>query len=124
MLLLKNWHKIKIQDITLTWHFEHFTTFCHHHLLSSSQNVSSAVGCTPQAYTPCSCPASKLKKEPGDRGVSGLFDRGSYTKGPGTTPCQTDACRTLQQSLLPKGEGDRLQEGIGIRWAHQLPGTN
>lgn len=32
------------------------------------------MGCTPQAYKPCSCLASKLKKEPGDRDISGLFD--------------------------------------------------
>lgn len=37
------------------------------------------LGCTPRACKACTCPASRLKKEPGvsDRGIRGLMDRGS-----------------------------------------------
>ena len=39
------------------------------------------MGCLPQAYKPCACPASTLKKEPrvSNRDISGLMDEGTYT---------------------------------------------
>ena len=56
-------------------------------LLSSSQlsrtetPLRTVQGCMPQACKPCTCPASKLKKEPwgSDRDVNCLMDGGSYT---------------------------------------------
>ena len=39
------------------------------------------MGCPPQAYKPCACPASRLKKEPrvSNRDINGLMDEGTYT---------------------------------------------
>ena len=41
------------------------------------------MGCLPQAYKSCACPASRLKKEPrvSNRDISGLMDEGTYTSG-------------------------------------------
>ena len=43
--------------------------------------TSPQLGCSVQACSPCTCPASRLKKEPGDRNndLSGLMNRRSYT---------------------------------------------
>lgn len=50
-----------------------------------------SLGCTSQAFKPCSCPALRPKKEPSDsdRDIKGFSGRGSYTseaKGPGAMP--------------------------------------
>ena len=49
------------------------------------------LGCTPQTYEACACPASRPKKEPGvsNRDISGLTDSGTLTclkRDPGATP--------------------------------------
>ena len=74
----------------------------------------SLLGCTPQAYTPCACPASRPKKEPGagNRDISGLTDGGAYMSEArswrDTVPCagarRAGCGRTWRQSLL--GERD------------------
>ena len=65
------------------------------------------LGCTPQAGKFCSCPASRPKKEPGgsDRDISGLSDRGSYTKGPGTTP------QDMAAALATRGKEATIYRG-------------
>ena len=70
------------------------------------------LGCTPQTCKPCSCPALRPKKEPGDsdRDINGLLDRASYrsaAKHPAATPhCvrQTEGKTWQQSSLLGEKE--------------------
>lgn len=74
---------------------------------------SQLLGCTPQACKPCSCPASRPKKERARRQWQRhqrLSDRGSYAseaKGPGLTSChaQQTAGRTQLQSSVLAREG-------------------
>lgn len=46
------------------------------------------VGCTPQCYSPCSCPTLRLKKEPrvNDRDINNVLDK-VRSKDPGGLPC-------------------------------------
>ena len=79
---------------------------------------------------PCSCPASKLEKEPRDsnRDINQLLDKGSYksaAKDPGVTPHRERqrAGRTWQESSLRAGEkGPPFKGGTDVSLAHQLPG--
>ena len=87
--------------------------------------------CTPQARKPCTRPASKPKKEPGDgdRDNGGLLNRGFYmseAKGSwsDTPPCTADGRQDLAAVFTPRGRG-RLPvvEGIDIGWPISwLPG--
>ena len=55
------------------------------------------MGCTPQAYKVCACPALKLKKEPrvSNRDINGVMDGGPYTaearSWSDTPPCAADS---------------------------------
>ena len=90
-------------------------------------------GCTPQAYKACTCPVSRLKKEPrvNNRDINGLMDGGAYTSeaNPGVTPYRasyggTGQDRTGQQFSLLWGKGRLpVMGGIDLRWAHWLPGN-
>ena len=83
------------------------------------------LACTLKACKPCGCPASRPKNEPGDsnRDISGLLDRGLYTKGPGVT---LHCVQAGHGSSLSYSGRRRLPftGGIDVRWAHQLPGTD
>ena len=72
------------------------------------------LGCTPRAYKPCTCPASRLKKGPrvGDRAINDLMDEGltRLKRGPEATPHRVPQIRgrTGLQASLPEGrEGYR-----------------
>ena len=87
------------------------------------------LGCTPQAYKPCTCPASRLKKKPrvSNRDINSLMDWGAYTseaRSWSDTPlCVAEGRQDLAAVLAPQGEG-RLPfiGGIDVRLVHQLPG--
>ena len=88
------------------------------------------LGCTPQACTPCTCPASRPKEEPRnrDREVSGLLDRGlTHLKRMGLKaippPCMAGSRQDVTAIFTTQGRR-RLPfvGGIDIRLAHQLPG--
>ena len=71
------------------------------------------LGCTPQAYKACTCPASNQKKEPGvnNRDISGLMDGGSYTcearSWSNNPPCASDGRKDMVAvfASAPAGKG-------------------
>ena len=69
------------------------------------------LGCTPQAYKACACPASKLKKESrvSNRDISGLMDGGAYTAEARSwrdTPlCAADGGQDIVVVFAPEGKG-------------------
>ena len=70
------------------------------------------LGYTPQAYSTCACPASRLKKEPGvrNRDISGLMEVGVYLFGArfwsDTLPCVVDGGQDMAGKLCSQGEGE------------------
>ena len=79
---------------------------------------------------PCSCPVSRLKKEPrySNRDINGLLDKGTYmseAKVPGATlPLWMAGSRQATAAVFATWWRKRLPfiGGIDVRWAHQLPG--
>ena len=89
------------------------------------------LGCTPQAYKACACPASRLKKEPriNNRDCWWFNGWGSlhiWSKGLERHPTLCHEQWVEHGTVFPPrdeegGEGTSYS-GIDIRWAHQLPG--
>lgn len=73
------------------------------------------LGCSLQACKPCTCSASRPRKEPGvsDREISGLMDRGNLTplkQDPGATPHGVwQMAGRKGSSLCPLGGGGDYQ---------------
>ena len=70
------------------------------------------MGCTPQTYKPCACPASGLRKEAkvSNRDINGLMDEGSYMSKTrfwsNTPPCAADGRQDMVMGFA-MGGGDR-----------------
>ena len=97
-----------------------FMCFCTGHLYTSLEKCCRAALHRPASLS--SCRALRPNKEPGDsnRNISGSWDRGSYTNGPGGTPhCVWQTMGRNGSSLCYWGRR-RLPftGGIDIRWAH------
>ena len=74
------------------------------------------LGCTPQAYKACACPASRPKKEPevSNRDINGLMDGGAYTseaRSWSDTPlCAADGGQDMVAVFAPEvREGYQLE---------------
>ena len=76
---------------------------------SASWLVHQFLDCTLQVCKPCSCPASRLKKEPrdSDRDINDLLDRGILHKGSGsdTPPCAADGRQDMAAVFNTQGRG-------------------
>ena len=82
------------------------------------------MGCTPQAYKACTCPPSRLEKEPGvsNRDIKGLMDGGAYmseaTSWSDTPPCVANGEQDMA-AVFALGEGYVVSyRGIHVRLAH------
>ena len=86
------------------------------------------LGCTLQAYKPCTCPASRLKKEPGvsNRDISGLTDRGILHVWSKVLERHPTICgRWQDRATVSQGQGEVTSyRGDYISLAHWLPGKS
>ena len=93
------------------------------------------LGCIPQAYKPCACPASRPKKEPrfSNRDVSGVMDGGAYTSEArswsDTPPCAVDDGQDMAAVFTPKWKkrlpviGELMSGGLIRYQGNQQRGT-
>lgn len=70
------------------------------------------LGCTPQAFKPSTCPASRLKKElrVSDRDINGVMDGGAYTSEArswsNTPPSEADGGQDMVTVFAPGREAE------------------
>ena len=82
------------------------------------------LGCTPQAYKACACPASRLKKESGisNRDINGFMDGRAYMPEArswgDTPPCAAHGRQDIVAVFAGGWGGITSYRGIDIRWAH------
>lgn len=93
------------------------------------ESTSWLLGCIPQACKPCSCPASRLKREPGhsDRDIIGLLDKETlhiWSKVLEQHPTVCGRRQTGRGSSPPSSGNKRLPfiGGVDVRLAYQSPG--
>ena len=80
------------------------------------------LGCTPQVYKACICPALRTKKEPGvnNRDINSLMDGGSYTSEASCWSNTPTKYRPSEQDMvavfIPKA--GRGLGGNDVQWIH------